>query len=73
MIYLCILQTDTYIADNPDMFEAVASAINNMQIGYVRMADNETTDIYPSWIVSINDIDVYFDLYNAEPIGYMKK
>jgi hypothetical protein len=70
-----ILQTeDTYIADNqPDMFEAVASAINNMQIGYVRMADNETTDIYPSWIVSINDIDVYFDLYNAEPIGYMKK
>lgn len=68
------ISDDRYMTDDQvAMFETVASAIDKMQLGYVRMADKEITEIYPAWIVSINDINVFFDLYNAEPIGYTKK
>ncbi|MDD4564461.1 MAG: hypothetical protein PHE79_03170 [Eubacteriales bacterium] len=65
---------DSYIADDQaSMFEAVGSAVDKMQVGYVRMADKEAKEIYPAWIISINNINIFFDLYNAEPIGHTKK
>lgn len=59
--------------DQTAMFEEVASLVNNMQIGYVKPAKGDVTEIRPVWIVTVNDIDVYFDLYSAEPRGYSKQ
>lgn len=50
------------------MFGTVASQINGMQIGYVKPADTESTEIRPAWIVSMDGMDAFFDLYTAEPI-----
>jgi regulatory protein YycH of two-component signal transduction system YycFG len=60
-------------ADPAVMFEAVASKVSKMQIGYVKQQNPEINEIKPVWTVSVNDVDVYFDLYSAEPIGYSKK
>ncbi|MDD4122012.1 MAG: hypothetical protein PHE94_03855 [Eubacteriales bacterium] len=60
-------------ADHAAMFEQVSSSVNNMQIGYVRMADKAAMDIEPAWIVSIKKTTAYFNLYSAEPIGYTKE
>jgi hypothetical protein len=51
-------------------FEDIASRVNHMQVGFVKQKNKETTEIKPAWVISVNDTDFYFDLYNAEPIGY---
>jgi len=51
-------------------FEDVASLVNSMQIGYLKQADREITEIRPVWVVRMNDTEIYFDLYTAEPVGY---
>ena len=56
--------------DQTVVFEDVASLITQMQIGYIRLASEEITEIQPVWVVTINNINVYFDLYSAEPLGY---
>ncbi|HVI41100.1 MAG TPA: hypothetical protein VM577_10595, partial [Anaerovoracaceae bacterium] len=60
-------------ADQDAMLEDISSLVNSMQIGYVKQADEEITEIQPAWIVSVNDTDIYFDLYSADPIGYSKE
>lgn len=74
-IYDILLQSGEIIeaADPGAMFEDVASLVNNMQIGYLRQADREITEIRPVWVVTVIDTDVYFDLYTAEPLGYSAK
>ena len=59
--------------DQAAVFEDVASLITKMQVGYIRLADKESTEIQPVWVVTLNGINVYFDLYSAEPIGYNKE
>jgi len=59
-------------ADQAVMFEEVSSAVNNMQIGYVKLAGEEVTEIQPVWVVTVNNTEIYFDLYTADPIGYSK-
>lgn len=58
--------------DEAVMFEEVSSAVNNMQIGYVKLADEEITEIQTAWVVTVNNTEIYFDLYTADPIGYSK-
>lgn len=60
-------------ADHGKMFEEVASLVNNMQIGYVKPADEEATEIQPVWVITADNIEFYFDLYDADPIGYSKE
>ena len=68
-----ILETPDDKNMDEDQFKAVATAVNKMQIGYVRMADEGITEIYPVWMVLLNNTKVYFNLYSAEPIGYTKE
>jgi len=63
----------TATADQAVMFEEVASKVNKLQIAYVKQKDTEINEIQPVWVVSVNDVDVYFDLYSAEPIGHSQK
>lgn len=74
-IYDILLQSDEVIADADQTvtFEDVASLVNNMQIGYLKQADKEITEIRPVWVVTAINTDVYFDLYTAEPIGHSAK
>ncbi len=59
--------------DSSVMFEEIASLVSDMQIGYVRLSDKDVMEIQPVWVVTINDLDIFFDLYSAEPISYSKK
>lgn len=60
--------------DQAKMFENIASLVNNMETGYVKLADEEVTEIQPVWVVTLkNGSEVYFDLYTADPIGYSKE
>jgi len=60
-------------ADEEEMFNAVAARVKDMKPGYVKQAGESVTEIQPAWIVRINDTEIYFDLYNADPIGYSKE
>lgn len=61
-------------ADQNAMLETIGSMVTNMQIGYVMQAEAKNTEIQPVWAVSIsNGAVMYFDLYNAKPIGYSKE
>jgi len=60
--------------DQTEMFEIIASLVNNMVTGYVKLADEEIMEIQPAWVVTLkNGSEVYFDLYTADPIGYSKE
>ena len=60
--------------DQTEMFESIASLVNNMETGYVKLTDEEITEIQPAWVVALkNGSEVYFDLYTADPIGYSKE
>ena len=57
--------------DESKAFEEVAASIQNMEIGYLRSdAHEEKNQIHPAWVVTAKNMDIYFDLYSAEPIGY---
>lgn len=71
-IYNVLLQTErisTAVAPE-EMFETIASMVTNMQTGYLRLADTGVTEIQPVWIVSIDNVNIYFDLYTAQPLSY---
>lgn len=53
-------------------FEQVAAQIKGMEVGYIRLMNEKDEFILkPAWIIRMEQMDVYFDLYNqAEPIGY---
>lgn len=74
-IYDILLQNGGVTATNdPDvMFEKTASLMKAMQIGYVKPSGKETMEIRPAWVITVNETDVYFDLYTADPIGYSGK
>lgn len=60
-------------ANQTAIFDDVASLIRDMQVGYLKRSVKSDNEIQPVWVVTIDNIDVYFDLYNAEPIGYSKR
>jgi hypothetical protein len=60
-------------ADQAGIFDDVASLIKDMQVGYLKRSVKIDNEIQPVWVVTIDNIDVYFDLYHAEPIGYSKR
>ena len=74
-IYNIIFQAGVVDAtvDQNAMFEEVASSVNNMQIGYVKLTGEKAGALQPAWIVTIDNIYVYFNLYTAEPMGYTIK
>lgn len=74
-IYDILLQSgDVPTTADPDaMFENIASLVKDMQVGYLKPADSESTEIRPVWAVRVKDTDVYFDLYSADPVGYSKE
>lgn len=64
-------------------FEDMANEIDNLYTGYlkpsVKIASNETSstdknlELTPVWVVEVNGILLYFDLYDGQPKGYSKK
>lgn len=63
-------------------FEDIANKIDNLYTGYlkptVELSVDETADteknleLVPVWVVEVNDILLYFDLYDGQPKGYSK-
>lgn len=64
-------------------FEDIANKIDNLYTGYlkpsVQLTSNETAnktkdlELAPVWVVEVNGILLYFDLYDGQPKGYSKK
>lgn len=67
------LETD--LSDKNKQFEKVSSLISNMEIGYLNSDANteEESKVKPVWVVALSGINLYFDLYSAEPIGYSEE
>lgn len=67
---------DTIIGDTSDqIFEYTALKINNISTGYFKSElDNESIikQLIPAWIIEADRIQIYFDLYSGEPLGYSK-
>ncbi|HWQ79387.1 MAG TPA: hypothetical protein VN381_11245 [Anaerovoracaceae bacterium] len=60
-------------ANEDEMFDIIAALVKDMKIGYVKPAGEMAAEIRPAWIVSVSDTVIYFDLYDADPIGYSKE
>lgn len=64
-------------------FEDMANKIDNLYTGYlkpsIKISSNETSntdknlELTPVWVVEVNGILLYFDLYDGQPKGYSKK
>ncbi len=64
-------------------FEDIANKIDNLYTGYLKPAVEGSADdstntakklqLVPVWVVEVNDILLYFDLYDGLPEGYAKK
>ena len=55
------------------LFDEVSNMIDQIRTGYVRTAPTEGSgaqELDPAWVVTINDFEIYFDLYDAAPLGY---
>lgn len=75
-IYGILINTKniTEPVDQSRIFEEVAGLITNIQTGYVKtLNSSQDFEVSPAWIVSINRINIYFDLYSAEPLGYSEE
>lgn len=53
------------------VFEMVAKNIKDMEMGYLRRSPSQEDgyEILPVWIISLDGIKLYFDLFTAEPLG----
>lgn len=74
-IYDTLLQSGEVpaTADQAAMFEDIASLVKDVRIGYMKPAGEKNTEILPVWVMTVKDTNVYFDLYNADPVGYAKE
>ena len=55
------------------LFDEVANMIDQIQTGYVRTTPADgpgQQELDPAWVVTIDDFEIYFDLYDASPLGY---
>ncbi|NLP31129.1 MAG: hypothetical protein GX363_08380 [Clostridiales bacterium] len=73
-IYRVLLEEGYSFEINGDeeMFERVSNMIKSIEEGYFK-PQNESVEemkLIPAWIVKVDDILLYFDLYNALPLGY---
>ncbi len=55
-----------------ELFDAVLGRIEYVKTGYMkpRTEDEKNHMLIPVWVVSTGDYLLYFDLYDAEPLGY---
>ncbi len=60
------------ITDLPG-FESVVKNVSGLNHGYVRLSDPRSTTLKPAWIISLGNMDFYFDLFTAKPLGYALK
>jgi regulatory protein YycH of two-component signal transduction system YycFG len=59
---------------NQISFEQVANKIDNLYFGYYKPpAESELQELMPAWIVEIDGIRLYMDLYEANWLGYSKE
>lgn len=70
-----ILTDEGYVFNTMEeevLFETVSNLIEYVEEGYAkpRLVEGEETELIPAWIVKVGDVMIYFDLYNAKPIGY---
>jgi len=70
-IYEILLQAGEVPPTNDQnvMLNEIASMVKDMQIGYMKLSNKDSTEICPVWEVTVNTTNVYFDLYSAEPVG----
>lgn len=63
------------------LFDSISNQIQQVKTGYVRpaatgfereSATKTQNELIPAWIVVMDQITFYFDLFNAEPLGYNK-
>ncbi|MEI8216116.1 MAG: two-component system activity regulator YycH [Eubacteriales bacterium] len=57
------------------LFEFTALRISDIKTGYFRTKEDSTTTIkflIPAWIIELNNIQIYFDLYDGKALGYSK-
>lgn len=61
--------------DGNTIFEDVSRRIKKVRVGYLRTASkiDYQYEMKPVWVVSIENVDIYFNLYDATPIAYSSK
>lgn len=61
-------------AEGEVLFDFISDRIRQVKTGYVRPggAGRDENELIPAWVVIVDDITFYFDLFNAEPLGYNK-
>ncbi|GAB1477362.1 hypothetical protein MASR2M70_22000 [Bacillota bacterium] len=63
---------DFSVYKEEELFDAVSDAISLVKVGYVKPENDESGDyrLIPAWVVNAEDILIFFDLYDAKPLGY---
>jgi len=62
-------------AEGDALFDEVSDLIDQVKQGYVLQAsDHEGSGavLKPAWIIVVDDMEIYFDLFDASPLGHTK-
>lgn len=63
-----LIEAEQFEPEELKTFEELAMKISRIRYGYLIM--HGANVLKPAWIISAGDIDMYFDLYSAEPLGW---
>lgn len=55
-----------------ELFDAILNTIISVKSGYLKPLNDNAIErnLMPVWVVNVNDILMYFDLYDAKPLGF---
>ena len=58
--------------EDESLFEMVSDMIQQVEIGFIkpRSGKENGSELVPAWIVKIDNNFIFFDLYDARPLGY---
>ncbi len=62
-------------AEGDALFDEVSELIDQVKLGYVRQDPTDgsaSLELQPAWVIIIDDMEIYFDLFEAIPLGHNK-
>lgn len=61
---------DFGVAEGEELFDVISNEITSVKTGYLKPAVKNENTLVPVWVIRTDSILIYFDLFNANPLGY---
>ncbi len=56
--------------EGEELFDTISNEISSVTTGYLKLAEEDENVLVPVWVISTDRLLIYFDLFDANPLGY---